>query len=323
MNEQNNSNSSLSKYYRRPKISVKLPTNGLWYNSDIVELTENATVNILPMTGLDEIKAQTPELITDTNFKFDLIRSCVPAIKQPEKMAAVDINAIMFGIYAASYGKNYRTNLICPHCLEAYNALKTEEEKKSAIDNSEVNINPQKFDLHAESVLALSKYAMNKDIYFDYDNDLRIYLKPVSIDVVDSYNTNNYYQEMLEEKIQKLTDDANNDIIDKKTVIEKIQNEVKKYSDQVYGIVLEMLIKSVSHIVIISTNETITDEKEIADFIKNSPHELIDKIKNLRDKEIDTLGLPDTVKVECNCCHKLFDANPAYFDPTAFFDIAS
>ena len=38
----NSGASSLTKYYRRPRISIKLPTNGLWYSPDVIDLNEKS-----------------------------------------------------------------------------------------------------------------------------------------------------------------------------------------------------------------------------------------------------------------------------------------
>ena len=314
--------SSLSKYYRRPKLSVKLPTNGLWYNSEVADINENATIEILSMSALDEIKAQTPDLLADNNFKFDLIKSCCPKIHKPELMMNVDIEALMYGIFTATYGNNYKSKVICPNCLEKHKKLETEEARKQAIDNKEICITEQEFVLPAESVLERTIVCKDTNIFVE-EGELRIYLKPISVDIVDEYNTTAFYQEMLEKNINEITESANTGLKDKEEAVKEIQTEVKKYSDKLYETVLLMLIKSISFIEIIPTGERINDEKEITDFIKNSSYEVVDKIRSKRDESFDKIGVPSSVKVECPYCHSLIDAPTVIFNPTAFFDTAS
>ena len=314
--------SSLSRYYRRPRLSIKLPTNGLWYTPDIVEINENATIEILSMSALDEIKAQTPDLLADNNFKFDLIRSCCPKVKKPEAMMNVDIEALMYGIFTATYGTNYRSKVICPVCLEKHKNLETPEAKQKAIDDKEICITEQEFVIPTDAVLSRTVTCNDTNIFVEHD-DLRIYLKPISVDIVDEYNTTAFYQEMLERNINEITESANSGSKDKESAVKEIQEEVRKYSDKLYETVILMLIKSVNFIEIIPTGERIYDEKEITDFIKNSPYEVVDKIRLKRDEIFDKVGIPQSVKVECPYCHSIIDASTVVFNPTAFFDIAS
>lgn len=310
-------NSPLRKYYRQPKIELKLPTNGLWYDNDVLDLNENATVKVLSMSGLDEIKCQTPEIIAESKFKYELIKSCVPEIKKPEKLCFVDVRSIMFAIYVATYGKYYKEEFICNHCAKKSENM-SEEKRKLAEENCQINIKPQKVEISSQAIIDQTVYATTKDIYVDY-GDLRLYLKPVEASASDKLDTEQFYESMIANKLEEYQNNPNID----EEVIKKAKNEILEITNKIYNNAFDMLILSIDYIVIKSTNQIISDRVLIADFIKNSSNEIIELIKNKRDKEIDILGLPYSYKVECNTCHQLVDINTIVFNPTNFFDIAS
>ena len=312
----NNETSPLRKYYRQPKLELKLPTNGLWYDDSILELNQNATVKILPMSGLDEIKAQTPELLAEAKFKYELIKSCVPEIKQPEKLCAIDVGSIMFGIHMATYGKNFKETFICPHCLEKASKM-SDEKRKLAEENGQINLKEQKMEVSAQDIINLSQYATTKDVFFEYE-DLKIYLKPVEITIADKMETEDFYHDMIENKLKEYqnSDESNEEII------KKVKSEIISITDRIYENAVNMMIMYVDYIEM-SDGTKITDRDEISDFIKNSPQKLYDLIKDTRDNAFGKLGLPLSYKVACNCCGQLVDINTSFFNPTNFFDIAS
>jgi hypothetical protein len=55
------------------------------------------------MTAADETKFKTNEILMSSQATYDLIRSCVPAILDPENMPIVDLDAVLLSIRRASY----------------------------------------------------------------------------------------------------------------------------------------------------------------------------------------------------------------------------
>lgn len=318
--------SVLTKYYRQPKLSIKLPSNGLWYGSDVVELDENATVKVLPMTAMDTIRLNIPEVVADVEFKFELIKSCIPAVKQPEKLISIDVSSLMFAIHAATFGSWYKAESPCPHCTKKASTLSDEERDKLASEGL-LSIKPQTFSVNTNAVIAQTVYAQTRDVIAEYQ-DLKIYIKPLEISVVDKLGTTNYYQEMMEKRITELTESMTPENEDThKEIIKEIQKEVMNFNNKLFDYITELLVLSVDKIVVpVGPNgeTTIVQSKdEIREFLNNAPQEVVDVIRNTRDSSFDPLGLPDTVKVQCKCCGGLVEVPVLNFDPTRFFDSAS
>lgn len=118
----------LAAYYRVPSFTVTLPSRGAFYTgNDVVEFTDDGEVSILPMTAADEILMKNPDALLNGEAVIGAIRSCVPAVKQPRKLLSCDLDALLVGIRAASYGTNNEINVKCPKC-EAENSFSVDFE---------------------------------------------------------------------------------------------------------------------------------------------------------------------------------------------------
>lgn len=111
-------NNPLRQYFRRPALYLKLPSGVGIYSTDIVEYPETGELPIYPMTAIDEITSRTPDALFNGSAIADLIKSCVPAIKDPWKITNVDLDAILIGIRAASEGTEMEIVSICPACQD-------------------------------------------------------------------------------------------------------------------------------------------------------------------------------------------------------------
>ena len=71
----------LQKYFRQPKIYIKLPSNGKWYPNGSLEVTDNMEFPVYAMTARDELMFKTPDALLNGQSTVDVIQSCVPSIK--------------------------------------------------------------------------------------------------------------------------------------------------------------------------------------------------------------------------------------------------
>ena len=101
MTEQN----PLQKYYRQPAIYIKLPSKGRFYSPEVFEPTASGEIPILPMTAKDELHFKTPDAMMNGQATVDVIKSCVPNIKDPWNVVNYDIDTILLGIRIATYGE--------------------------------------------------------------------------------------------------------------------------------------------------------------------------------------------------------------------------
>lgn len=95
-------NNPLKQYFRRPSVYMKLPSGGAGYPEGALDLPENGELPIYPMTAIDEITARTPDALFNGTAVVELIRSCVPNIKDPWAVTNVDLDALLVAIKAAS-----------------------------------------------------------------------------------------------------------------------------------------------------------------------------------------------------------------------------
>jgi len=111
-------NNPLRQYFRRPSVYLKLPSKGLDYSSDTIDMPETGDLPVYPMTAVDEITSRTPDALFNGVAVVELIKSCVPNIKDPWKINSNDIDAILIAIRAASGDDSFDIESTCPSCKE-------------------------------------------------------------------------------------------------------------------------------------------------------------------------------------------------------------
>lgn len=113
-----NPNNPLRQYFRRPAIYISLPSKGKYYPPNSLELPQNGEIPVYPMTAIDEITAKTPDALFNGNAIVELIKSCVPAIKDPWCLPSTDLDTILVAIRAATNGNELGIESTCPKCEE-------------------------------------------------------------------------------------------------------------------------------------------------------------------------------------------------------------
>ena len=104
----------LQKYYRQPSIYIKLPSEGRYYSPNAFVPTETGDVPIYPMTAKDELAFKTPDAMINGQATVDVMKSCVPNLKDPWKLVNYDTDAVLLGIRIATYGETMTINYTVP-----------------------------------------------------------------------------------------------------------------------------------------------------------------------------------------------------------------
>jgi hypothetical protein len=104
----------LQKYYRQPQIYIKLPSGGKYYPAEVFTPTETGEIPILPMTAKDELAFRTPDAMINGQSTVDVIKSCVPNLKDPWRMVNYDTDAVLLAIRIATYGEMMEINFRVP-----------------------------------------------------------------------------------------------------------------------------------------------------------------------------------------------------------------
>lgn len=108
----------LKQYFRRPAMYLKIPSGGNYYKEGSIDLPENKEVPVFPMTAVDEITSKTPDALFNGTAVVDIIKSCVPNIKDPWAIPIMDLDPILISIRAATNSNEMEVNSICPSCNE-------------------------------------------------------------------------------------------------------------------------------------------------------------------------------------------------------------
>lgn len=109
-------NNPLKQYFRRPALYIKLPSGGKYYKPGVVIIPPTGELPIYPMTAIDEITTKTPDALFNGSAMVDLIKSCVPDIKDPWAINSIDLDAILIGIRSAGGGNEMEVESRCPSC---------------------------------------------------------------------------------------------------------------------------------------------------------------------------------------------------------------
>lgn len=275
----------LNKYYRTPKLSVLLPSRGLYYEPGAVVDTESGEeINILPMTAQDEVMLKNPDALLSGEAVVSLMRSCAPQIRQPKKLLSCDVDAIMVGIRAASYGDQNEISADCPKC-SANNSY--------TVDFSALLETVEPLESSYEVVLS---------------SGVSLTVVPASFE-----NTVKQQKALFEgSKIQRLlSDDSVSDEARLRMFSEALTRITKMSFD--------MTVNSVSQAMFTDDNGetvTVTDRKHIAEFLRN-----IDTTDaNTLEKTIAAVnshGVQDQLDCVCrNCGHNW--SIPIEFNDTNF-----
>lgn len=138
-------NNPLKQYFRRPAIYLKLPSGGKMYAPGVVNIPESGELAVYPMTAIDEISSKTPDALYNGTAMVDIIKSCIPDIKDPWAINSMDLDAILIAIKSAAGGDDMSISSECPSCKEVaeygVNLIGILSQLKSADYEKELTIN--------------------------------------------------------------------------------------------------------------------------------------------------------------------------------------
>lgn len=278
MNQQN----PLHGYFRTIKFYMKLPCAPSMYTEGVIEYTEEGEVGVMGMTAKDELLIKTPDALLNGEAITGLISSCVPAIKQPKKLIANDIDALLMGIKHASYGDDIETLANCPEC--------------SAENKFSINISQSLANIHP----------LEDEYFIETENRMRIYGTPLTFPLL----VKTLQQQFEQEKI--ITSAKNTELSEeqKMALFSKSINNMAKMSN-------DLLLGCIQKIVVPDVEAPITDKKHIEDFLNNVEKYLIEQVSDLLNK-INTDGMIKTLKAKCTQCEHEWEV-AIDFNPMTFF----
>lgn len=109
-------NNPLANYFRQPKLFIRLPSHGEYYPEGSLDKSQIEEYAVYAMTAKDELMFKTPDALMNGQATVEVIKSCVPAIKDPWLMPSMDLDSVLIAIRIASYGESMEVGTDCPAC---------------------------------------------------------------------------------------------------------------------------------------------------------------------------------------------------------------
>jgi len=222
----------LSKYFRQPKLFAALPSNGKFYPAGALETTETGEYPIYSMTAKDELTMKTPDALLNGQATVELIKSCVPNIKDPWNLPSIDLDALLIAIRLATYGETMTLQVKTPV---------TGEEKEMSVSLRDILDNFANIEF--EDVVR--------------SGEMTVYLRPLT------------YQEFTKSALktfeqQRIFNIVNDEQISDEDKLQAFTNSFAKLTD----LTVDMMA---NHISAIEIGDTRVDNKQhIDEFMKNA-----------------------------------------------------
>lgn len=273
----------LANYFRQPKLYMRLPSGGKFYTNGAIDRSANDEYPVYAMTAKDELMFKTPDALLNGAATVELIKSCVPAIKDPWKMPTIDLDAVLIAIRIATYGENMEVNSDCPSCnhrnMYDVNLLQYLEKCNQFQYTDAVDVDP-----------------------------LLVKIRPYSYQEITKTAIKNMEQ-------QKIISIVNDDDMSDEEKLERFGSSFIKLTELTIDVISGCIVS------IESPDGVVTDQNMIKDFINNAPTDVFNKInehvtsmKNQLDLEAQT--------VACEECKHEFKIT-IVMDQTNFFAVRS
>lgn len=253
----------LAKHFRQPSIYIKLPSEGVWYDDSIITLPESGEVPVYPMTALDEITYRTADALFNGQAVTDVIKSCIPAFKDPTRISTLDLDTVLIAIRLATFGHEMEFTSKCPEC---------EESNDLALDLRQIMEKVKKPDFG--SPLSFG--------------DIEIHFKPLTY---KEQNDNN----MAQFEDQKTMESLPN--------MEMSEEEKLKILQKAFGNISKLTLVALADSIsmIQSGDDVVVDRAHIAEYLENCPSQQFEKIRE-KIASIRESGEMDPLHIVCNDC---------------------
>lgn len=273
----------LAGYFRTPKLYVNLPTQGKFYQDNVIDWPETGELAVYAMTAKDELIMKNPDALLNGEAVANVIASCVPAIKKPRMLIGNDVEVLLIAIQAATYGDEVTIKEKCPEC-------KTENEVVASID------------------AVLSTMTLLEQSYvFETKNHLTIEVRPFSYESTVKAGISSFKSVRSLQALAQITDE-----------FQRLQTFSENFK-QIAALNFELLIDSVASVKGKTANGepfVVSDRKNIVEFLENCDAE-VGKLVESKVADVNKIGIDKTVHIKCTNCEHEFTKDIG-FDPVNF-----
>ena len=254
------STNPLKKYFRQPKIFIRLPSKGKFYTPGSLVMTESGEFPVYPMTAKDELIFKTPDALLNGEATVSVIKSCIPNITNPWGMPSTDSDAVLIAIRLATYGEKLDITTKVPN---------TGEDRTFQIDLRNLLDQLTSFEFHP---------------FIQIDDNMSVEIRPATYKEF----TDNTIKSFEEQRIFRL---VNDDSIPDDKKLAAFSASFKKLTD----LTIDLVVNSVA--CIDTVEGKVTDKAHIKEFFSNADSSTFDKIlKHLEKMRDDSRIKPFKVR---------------------------
>jgi len=247
------SSNPLMGYMRHPKIYISLPSNGLYWQTGSIDITENGLYPVFSMTARDELIFKTPDALLNGQAIVEVIQSCMPNIKNAWLTPATDIDTILIAIRISSYGEMMDIT---------HNVPNTDESVTHQIDLrillDEVNKGPA----WQEAV--------------ECNDEITCFIKPLTYKHMSKVSLKTF-------EVQRMIQSVNDSELEEDQKIKLFNKSVESMTD----LTIDVIVESIESIQ--TPHAIVTDKVFIKEFIENSDSSISKKIQShvltMREKQ--------------------------------------
>jgi hypothetical protein len=240
---------------RQPKIYIRLPSNGLFWEEGSIDMPENSELPVYSMTAKDELTFKTPDALMNGQAVVDVIQSCIPNIKDAWKCPGIDVDFILIAIRISTYGGRMTISHQVPG---------TDENVNHEIDLTAL------MDQILSTINWIESVAVNPDIICGIRPLTYKHMTDVGIRTFESQKT-----------MQSI---ASSDLTDEQK-LEFFNQGLSKLTD----LTVEMIAESVFYV---KTPDTVVEDRDfIQEFIQNADANLTQKIQDLINENKKSTGI--------------------------------
>lgn len=308
-------NNPLNQYFRRPILSVALPTEGKYYPQGFLKTTVTGELEVFSMTVEDELLLNTPDSLVTGQALFRIIQSCVPGVTDATQLYTPDSNVLLLALRIATYGETSSYEFECPRCRQRYDDKLQEKDgdtkAQEMIDDKTVLLGEQKHKFSVQRLIDVVDIIKNTTINFEETDlqNLEIEIRPSLLKSAEISEQIEFEQnkilQAVKDETSKMTKEEREKLFEES--LHSIQDNNRLF-----------ILSCVQSITLKDQNISVTNKKHIEEFLDKTDARVIKKISNLI-YELDKTGHSRKVSFNCTCCDFEVYDDDYEFDPSHFF----
>ena len=275
-------NNPLKKFFRQPSVYLSLPTMNKWYTSDDIDLV-NKELPVYGLSAIDDILLNTPDAMLNGQALEKVIEHCVPNIKNVRNLMLPDLEAIFVAIKIATNNGKFDYDKNCPSCKHENN-----------------------FELNCQSLLDTMSFVDESDTVINFDDDLKIFIRPYNFEMRQLYMQKEFEEE-------RLTRSLMSEELDEFTKQRLFAESVDRMSRTTF----DLVSMSIEKIQMIKENIVVTDHAHINEWLTSITTSKVKAVMNAVNK-LNEIGVNKKIEVQCQSCGHTW-TDQLNFDPINFF----